>query len=122
MNRPPTACRCGVVNCKDESHRNVGKKISDSYAVKSQRPFFKEYHCKRWRDLRDSLLTHNPLCQVIEKGVRCMRPASICHHLISPQQDYSKIYDWRNLVCICPHHHNDTEGEDPNANRSFSPT
>jgi hypothetical protein len=124
MTKPPLACRvCGRGSCQE--HKNVGTTIANSYAVKKQRPHFKQYHTKRWRDLADAMRRHNPICQHVDAatGVRCDQPSQMVHHIVDPKDDPSKFYDWRNLVALCNAHHSHSQGEDPNRiDRYFAPT
>jgi hypothetical protein len=125
VNTPPTACRrCGKGDCKDESHKITdARRWTSSYAYRKQRPFNTDYASQRWKKLRALLTDFNPLCQHIEYGVRCMRPATIGHHLIDPKVDYSRFYDPSNLVAVCKAHHPGGQpGELLNARQEYAPT
>jgi hypothetical protein len=129
MLTPPTACSShacpnyAVKGGKCADHQSESsKKLNDSYAVKSQKPFFKEYRSARWKKLREARLRGNPICQVIEAGVQCTAPATVCHHLIDPKLGgEAKLWDWTNIVCVCSHHHpGGSEGEKVADRRNFA--
>ncbi len=127
MNLPPTACsnqgcaRYAVAGGKCADHKSeTSKKYHDSYAVKSERPYFKEYRSAKWKALRAARLRGNPICQLIENGVQCTAPAYHGHHIISPGTNFSLFYVWSNIVMLCRHHHDHRDGEQANDPRNFA--
>jgi hypothetical protein len=126
-NKPMRPCRgCGKASvgpfCEECQKSQPKTHPANSYAVKSQKAFFKEYHSKRWQDLRALLLRSNPVCQLIEEGKQCNQPSKYCHHLISPLADSGLLFKWQNLVMLCAHHHDNREGEQENDPRNFADT
>lgn len=53
----------------------------------------------------------NVICQRIEHGERCRRPVEIYHHIVSPHEKPSLMYEPTNVVGVCRQHHPPTEGE-----------
>jgi hypothetical protein len=128
-NLPPTACR--TQGCPNMAVKNgrcdtcqplTGKTINDSYDVKKEKPFFKQYHSPRWKALRATRLRHNPICQVMEGAEQCDRPATVCHHIVDPKVGgEAALWDWKNIVCVCaPHHPGGSEGEKVDDHRNFA--
>lgn len=64
-----------------------------------------------WRNCSAMLKRHNPQCQRIWHGVRCVRPSEICHHLEDPISQPTKRLDPANLVCVCRSCHPTTTGD-----------
>jgi hypothetical protein len=83
----------------------------------------RQYKTKPWERFSKTHRTLNPVCQVISAdGRRCMTPAKAVHHIISPHVDNTKFFSPANTVAICAEHHNPTEGEAQDSNRTFAPT
>jgi len=69
-----------------------------------------EYGRVRWLNFRSFILHRRPLCQKINKGIRCTRPARIVHHLISPRTRPDLFVDEKNVIALCELDHPPTEG------------
>ena len=67
------------------------------------------YRSKRWRELRLAYIMQHPLCEICLK-LGITKPAEDVHHKdsftnYSGNMQYSKAYDWSNLIALCKEHH-----------------
>ena len=77
-------------------------------------PVWKLYQCAAWDNFRKVMRANgNIFCQRIEDGIRCERPATVGHHLVSPRDDRSLVYNHNNVVMVCAHHHPREAGDSP---------
>ena len=60
-----------------------------------------EYTLARWKKLSAFLRRRNPICQRIKRGVRCMKPSAVVHHLISPYERLDLMHVPTNCVALC---------------------
>ena len=69
------------------------------------------YHCARWRKLRQTILSRQPLCvRCQETG--CATPATELDHRVPHKGDSKAFWDVRNLDPLChPHHVEKTRQE-----------
>jgi hypothetical protein len=118
---PSKACTdCG------KGHLNRGTRCDDCAAKNADAagqynrfrmkddPIWKFYQCATWVNFRKTMRANgNVYCQAIEDGRRCRRPATVGHHLISPREDRTLVYNHNNVVMVCAHHHPRTAGDTP---------
>jgi len=64
----------------------------------------------RWLTFREFIIHQRPICQKINKGIRCTNPAKIVHHLISPRRRPDLFTTASNVVALCQLDHPPTEG------------
>jgi hypothetical protein len=110
----PIACRCGKLSYGGATSCDECKKKSSQRHSASR----KEYKSWRWQQLSLLMRRANPMCQRIVDGeftqlgrrVPCRSKSQMVHHIVSPDVDFSKMYDTRNLVALCDHCHNNSKG------------
>src|SRR5258708_38421945 len=92
MMRSPTSCaepRCGKASqpgsrfCKDHAHDNSFM-AARNFARRND-DVGKRYGRKEWLVFRAWLIGNRPICQRINKGVRCTNPSKVGHHIWSPR-------------------------------------
>ncbi len=64
-----------------------------------------------WREVSLAFRRRNPICQAIENGEQCHKPAELVHHLASPAARPDLRIDWSNLVSLCAGHHTPHAGD-----------
>src|SRR5437879_3607555 len=114
--RPPTACAspgCGGYAVEQgrgycQKHRGDSPTLAGRRAYDRQRD--QRYSSVRWRKFRQAVLVYNCICQRVEHGEQCTRPAAIIHHIIDPNDRPDLMYDASNVVAICPGHHHHHAG------------
>lgn len=78
----------------------------------------KIYLSKRWRQLRESKLMNNPLCEIcLQKGI--IKPAIDIHHIDSflNYEGLKRIevaYNYNNLLALCKECHSEIHKSDNN--------
>jgi hypothetical protein len=98
--RARTICRhCGKAT---DGRCCIGKYNADRYR---NDPIERLYRSPEWFAFRAFIRVRNPQCQRIEKGVRCQKPSTDLHHLISPRVDISLFLVPTNVAMVCAHHH-----------------
>ena len=81
-------------------------------AERHKGPFKNLYTRVAWARLKSMLRNRgNVICQRIVDGKQCTHYVEIFHHVISPEEDVSKMYDWHNIRGVCRQHHPNTPGE-----------
>jgi hypothetical protein len=73
------------------------------------------YRTPAWTWLSKVMRALNPVCQRLHldgygKLEQCRNPSGLVHHIISPKQDPSLFLVPSNLICLCEHDHDDSEG------------
>jgi hypothetical protein len=114
----PKACResgCGKVAVADARGYCLDHKRQNSCAAAGAErykhdPVSKMYGRVRWTRFRTVLLAQNPLCQKINRGIRCTRPSCIGHHLQSPRVRPDLFTDHKNVIAVCEFCHGPEEG------------
>jgi hypothetical protein len=66
---------------------------------------------RAWREVSKAFRNANPVCQVIENGVRCIQKPAAVHHLIAPEVRPDLRIAWENLVSVCARHHGPEAGD-----------
>jgi hypothetical protein len=110
----PDACKraCDFPRCPNmvpanrwlcDDHRHVASKEYDHQ--RSDSASRKLLNSAAWHKLRDTLLTRNPQCQVIEDGRQCSHEPSVGHHITDHCGSPRLFFAWGNLVAICAGHH-----------------
>lgn len=99
----PRACRergCGQPSTKDgycAKHQEAA-----SRSVKRVRDDVdKMYGRVRWFVFRGWILAGRPICQRINKGIRCTNASTLVHHLFSPRVRPDLFTDERNVLALC---------------------
>lgn len=65
------------------------------------------YQTKRWKILRaQKFYDANGLCEMCYQQ-NVIRKGKEVHHIVPIEQDWSKRYDYDNLMLLCPDHHNE---------------
>src|SRR5436853_2951390 len=68
-------------------------------AERHKGPIAKLYNSVTWARLKALLRNRgNVICARLVDHKPCTHPVEIFHHLISPEQDVSKMYDWHNVI------------------------
>jgi hypothetical protein len=81
------------------------------------------YRHADWVRFSKAARAYNPLCQNIDaNGVRCNRASKDAHHIVSPRVAPERRLDPSNVACLCRDHHDNTEGESIDSNRTLAPT
>lgn len=64
------------------------------------------YNSAEWKVLRQAKFDlADGLCEMCKKeGI--VRAGKEVHHIVSIQDDWSKRFDYDNLILLCPEHHN----------------
>lgn len=75
---------------------------------RANNPWRKLYDTARWKRLRETKLSVDPLCE------RCLlsetiEPATVVHHRTAHKGDHALFHDMSNLEALCKPHH-DSEG------------
>jgi len=68
------------------------------------------YHHARWLVFRKWILAGRPICQRIDKGIRCTKASTLVHHLWSPRQRPDLFTSERHVLALCAWCHTDEEG------------
>jgi hypothetical protein len=63
-----------------------------------------------WTEFRDWFLRHHPVCQRVIDGVRCLQPATVVHHLLSPRDRPDLFTTESNCRAVCAAHHPTGQG------------
>ena len=91
--------------------RVVQQKSYDKY--RADDPVRKLYNSHTWRTFRAWFLRLNPICMRIENGKRCLRFATVCHHLLDPKDREDLFLDADNVKAVCSQHHHHGRGAQP---------
>jgi hypothetical protein len=117
MMASPKACRerlCGKPSiagergfCKDHATHNTC--AADRAERYKHDKVAKKYATSIWTVFRARMLRENPICQKINKGVRCTRPSKIGHHIWSPRTRPDLFTTVSNVVMLCENCHTPEE-------------
>lgn len=111
MMSSPRSCRegCGQPAVKDgycKNHQDAAartfKRIRDEID--------KMYGRVRWFHFRGWILSGRPICQRINKGVRCNHASTLVHHLHSPRVRPDLFTSERNVLALCAKCHGPEDG------------
>ena len=121
---PPAACpTCTkALPCKCEKPDASQPPVAALQWTKKISAIDKALDNAPWRRFVKTLLALNGVCVSInEHGIRCNRPATLGHHVVSRHADPSRLCDPRNVVPLCHDCHKTTDGEPADSKRSFAP-
>jgi len=96
--------------CITQTGRFCDKHKTDNYLRRIIRPELDKWYCKRaWRDrVRPMQLRREPICEHVEKDVRCAKPATDVHHKDGSWKttgNWRLFIDSENLQSLCHEHH-----------------
>lgn len=63
-----------------------------------------EHHISTWQRLSKQVITQRPTCEDPfgwHAHIGRYAPAVCVHHIISPKDDYDKMFDRANLIALC---------------------
>jgi hypothetical protein len=66
-----------------------------------------------WIEFREWFLRKHPVCQRVIDGKRCLQPATVVHHMLSPRDRPDLFLDEDNCRAVCAPHHPTGQGAGP---------
>jgi hypothetical protein len=73
----------------------------------------KLYNRTFWIRFRDWFIRHHPVCQRVIDGARCLQPATVVHHMLSPRDRPDLFISEENCRAVCAPHHPTGQGATP---------
>lgn len=76
--------------------------------LRERRPWDRWYNWAIWDKLRHMCLTRDPICQWVEHGVACTRPATDVDHVVAHKGNWDLFVggvNLQNLQSLCHEHH-----------------
>jgi len=89
---------------KNKQHVNEGRR-NDEVRKLYKRSF--------WIRFQAWFLRKHPVCQRVIDGIRCLQPATVVHHMLSPRDRPDLFIDEDNCRAVCASHHHGGQGAGP---------
>jgi hypothetical protein len=113
--KPCAAVMCGALLSNGErycpKHATKNKeRVNEGRRNDEVRKLYKRSF---WLRFQAWFLRHHPVCQRVIDGIRCLQPAKVVHHVMSPRDRPDLFLDEDNCRAVCLAHHHGGQGAGP---------
>jgi hypothetical protein len=113
MMRAPTICSergCQQTNVSGTHYCEKHQRADQRTFTRTRDEVDRMYGRVRWFVFRKWILAGRPICQRINKGVRCTNAATLVHHIYSPRTHPWFFTSERHVLALCSCCHTPEEG------------